>query len=77
MNEFKLFGFSILEGIILYIGCLIGTVYWLQASETRVSKGFAIFFMAYSSAMLLTYISVGIALFIGLTRLGEALKQNA
>ena len=75
MNGFKLFGFGLFEGIILYISCLVGTIYWLRASETDVSKGFAIFFMVYSAAMLLTYISVGIALFVGLTRIGEALKQ--
>ena len=75
MGGFELFGVGLFEGIILYTCCLIGTIFWLRASKTDVSKGFAIFFMVYSAALLLTYISVGIALFVGLSRLGEALKQ--
>ena len=53
-----------IELLILYVGCLIGTIFWLRASETNVSKGFAIFFMVWSSIavilMLGAMIGVGI-----------------
>ena len=49
-----------IELFMLYVGCLIGTVFWLRASETDVSKGFAIIFMIWSSIAVISWILLAI-----------------
>ena len=46
-----------IELLLFYIGCLVGAIFWLRASETDVSKGFAITFLVISSFWLLIYSS--------------------
>lgn len=41
---------------ILFAACLVGAIFWLRASETGVSKGFAIFFIVWSSLAVLLWI---------------------
>ena len=48
-----------MEGIkyfILFAACLVGGVFWILASETDVSKGFAIVFVIWASLAVLLWI---------------------
>jgi len=46
---------------ILFSLVLVGSIFWLRASETDVSKGFAIFFMVWSSIAVITWILLRVA----------------
>ena len=74
MGGINILGFGLIEGIVVYTACLIGTVFWLRASTTDVSKGFAIFFMIYSAGMICLYTLATIVVYDGIRRLADSFK---
>jgi hypothetical protein len=50
MGQYHLF-----ESIVIFSACLVGGVFWLRASETHVSKGFAIFFIICMAFMIIMF----------------------